>query len=162
MTTKRKVRKARGITPTPQAAMLNALHQVWLAGLGAASKTQRGAPELWEELVTEGARVHAETRGAAEKALRGLVGDVQSTINARVEQVRGQAEDVLENLEKIFQTRVHRALAQLGVPTAEQVEGLSKRVEALNSSIGKLARAPKSAGKAAMHGGRKAAHAAAA
>ncbi len=123
--------------------MLDAVHQIWLAGLGAASKTRRGAPQLFQELVAEGARVHVQTRGVAEKALRGVIEDVQGRINSRVGQVRGQAEDTLAGLEKIFQTRVHRVLAQLGVPKAEDVEALSKRVEALNSNIDKLARGRK-------------------
>jgi poly(hydroxyalkanoate) granule-associated protein len=144
MATKRKSRKT---AATAQERMLGTLHEVWLAGLGAVSKAQRGAPQLLEDLVSEGARVHSETRGAAEKAVRELLGGVQSTINARVGQVRGQAADALENLEKIFQTRVHRALTQLGVPSAEEIASLSKRVDALNANIGKLARERKSAVK---------------
>ncbi len=93
-----------------------------------------------EELIEEGARVHSETRGAAEQALRDLLGDTKAKLSARVAQVRGQAGDALDNLEKIFQTRVHRALTQLGVPSAEEVEALSSRVEALNNSIEQLNR----------------------
>jgi len=136
-------RSARGAVATAQDKMLEAVHQVWLAGLGAASKTRRGAPELFQELVSEGARVHAQTRGAAEKVLRSVVGDVQGRINSRVGQVRGQAEDTLAGLEKIFQTRVRRALTQLGVPSAEEVEALSKRVDALNANIDRFARVRK-------------------
>ncbi len=123
--------------------MLDTLHRIWLAGLGAAVKAQRGAPRLMEELIEEGARVHSETRGAAEQALRDLLGDTKAKLNARVAQVRGQAGDALDNLEKIFQTRVHRALTQLGVPSAEEVEALSSRVEALNNSIEQLNRGRK-------------------
>jgi len=124
---------------TAQARLLSMVHQVWLAGLGAASRAQHGAPKVFEELVTEGARVHEDTRDAAEKALRGAFGEVQSALNSRVNKVRGEATDAFENLEKIFRTRVHRALTQLGVPSADEVGVLSKRVEALNASIGKLA-----------------------
>jgi len=74
------------------------------------------------------------------QALRGALGDVQATFNARVQQVRGQATDAFENLEKVFQTRVHRALNQIGVPSAEEVEGLSKRIDALNANIDRVAR----------------------
>ncbi|MDE2263106.1 MAG: phasin family protein, partial [Gammaproteobacteria bacterium] len=35
---------------------------------------------------------------------------------------------------------VHRALTQLGVPSAEEVSALSKRVDTLNANIGKMAR----------------------
>lgn len=126
--------------PDAQARLLGTLHQVYLAGLGALSKASTGAPQLFEELVAEGARVHADTRGAAEKALQGLVAGVNERVNTRVGQVRGQAADVLEGLEKVFQTRVHRALTQLGVPSSEEVTALSKRVDTLNANINRLSR----------------------
>ena len=135
--------------------MLDAVHQIWLAGLGAASKARRSGPQLFQDLVAEGARVHVQTRGAAQKALRGVIGDVRKHIDARIGQVRGQTEDTLAGLEKIFQTRVHRALTQLGVPSAEEVESLSKRVDALNANIDKLARTRKVHGHPRAHTARK-------
>ncbi len=118
-----------------QQRLLGTVHQIWLAGLGAASKASGGAPRLLEELVAEGARVQAQKRGAAEKAMKGLM----KAVNARVGGVRGQATDTLNSLEKMFQTRVQRALTQLGVPSAEEVEALSKRIDMLNGNIDKLA-----------------------
>lgn len=144
MVTKRKLRGRKGArkaAPTVQARLLNAVNEVWLAGLGAAVKAQRGAPQLYEDLIAEGAKVHVATRDAAEKALRGILGNVQSTVNARIGEVSGKAGEALEGLEKIFQTRVHRALAQIGVPTAEDVAALSKKVDVLTGSIEKLSRA---------------------
>jgi len=123
-----------------QTRMLDAVHQVWLAGLGAASKAQRGAPQLFAELVKEGASVHSKTVGTAQKAVRSFMDDMQSTLETRVGEARGKAADALDNLEKIFQTRVHRALTQLGVPNSEEVAALGKRVDALNASIDKLTR----------------------
>lgn len=133
-------RSGRGAASGAQAILLGTFHQIYLAGLGALSKARNGAPQLFEELVAEGARVHADTRGAAEKVLQSMMSDVQEKVGARVGQVRGQAADALDGLEKIFQTRVHRALTQLGVPSAEEVTTLSKRVDALNANIGKMTR----------------------
>ncbi len=133
--------KTRADASATQARLLEMVHQVWLAGLGAVVRTQRGAPKLFDELQSEGARAYADARGSAEKALRSALGDVQSTLAARAKQVRGQANDAFENLEKVFQTRVHRALQRLGVPSADEVEGLSRRIDTLNANIGKLARA---------------------
>jgi poly(hydroxyalkanoate) granule-associated protein len=130
-----------------QAQMLEGLHQVWLAGMGAVSRAQHDAPKMFDELVAEGARFQADTRGAAEAALRGVLGTVQERINAGVTGVRGQANEALENLEKIFQTRVHRALAQLGVPSAGEVHALGKRIDTLNTNIDRLARRPAAAAK---------------
>jgi poly(hydroxyalkanoate) granule-associated protein len=143
MATRSKSRKTRrsaeGGTST---ALVSALHQIYLAGLGAASRARSGAPGLFEELVAEGARVQTETGAAAGRAFQAIVGDAQAKVSARVGQVRGQAADALEGLEKMFQTRVHRALTQLGVPSAEQLSALSKRVDALNANIERLAPRP--------------------
>lgn len=134
------------------AAKLDGMSQIWLAGLGAVSRAQRGAPQLLQELIAEGSKVQAKTRGAAEKAVRGMVSDVRSAINERVGEMRGQAVNALNDLEKIFQTRVHRALTQIGVPSAEDIAALSERVDALSAGIEKLARTRRPArrgGKAA-------------
>ena len=144
MATKRKSRARASRAPTTaQERLLDTVHQIWLAGLGAVSKARQGAPQMLNDLISEGARLHSQTRGAAEKALRGLLDGVQANISARVGKVQGQAADVFDNLEKVFQTRVHRALTQLGVPSAEEVEALSKRVDQLNANITKLTRGRK-------------------
>ncbi len=164
MATRRKsrkpTRKGEG-DGTVQAQALEIVSQIWLAGLGAVSKAQKGTPKLLQELITEGTRVQASTRDAAEKALQGVLGEVQSTLNEKMSQVRGKASDAFENLEKVFQTRVHRALNQLGVPSADEVEALSKRVNALNVNIERLAQA-RSSGRSRDTVGRKTAHARAA
>jgi len=146
MAMKRKSRKsARKTKTTAPERVLDTMNQIWLAGLGAMAKAHQGAPQMLHELAAEGARIQANTRGSAEKALGGLLNDVKATIDSGVSQMRGQAGDALDNLEAIFQTRVRRALTQLGVPSSDDVASLSKRVDQLNASINKLARKPASA-----------------
>jgi poly(hydroxyalkanoate) granule-associated protein len=125
-----------------QQALLDAMHQVWLAGMGAVSRAQRGAPKVLEELVKEGARLHKQARGTARRLIKGGLGEMPGAIGSRIGGMREQAADAYESLEKIFQARVHRALTQLGVPSAETVAALSKRVDALNTNIEKLIRGP--------------------
>jgi poly(hydroxyalkanoate) granule-associated protein len=123
-----------------QEQLLATVHQVWLAGLGAASKAQTGTPKLFDELVKEGARVHASASKAADKAVHSAIAGAQSALQERVGGMREKASDTLENLEKMFQTRVQRALQQIGVPSSRDIDKLSSRVNALNASIEKLAR----------------------
>jgi len=140
MASNRKSRKrVRPAAGGVQQRLLGTVHQIWLAGLGAASRASRGTPRLLDELVVEGARVQAQRRDAADKVMKGLM----KAVNTRVGQVRGQASDTLTGLEKMFQTRVQRALAQLGVPSADEVEALSKRIDMLNGNIVRLAAARK-------------------
>jgi poly(hydroxyalkanoate) granule-associated protein len=148
MASKRKSRARASRAPaTAQERLLDTVHQIWLAGLGAVSKARQGAPQMLDDLISEGARLHTQTRGAAEKALRSLLEGVQANISERVNKVQGQAADAFDNLEKVFQTRVHRALTQLGVPSAEEVEALSKRVDQLNANIDKLTKVRKGASR---------------
>jgi poly(hydroxyalkanoate) granule-associated protein len=134
--TRTKIR-AKTKTAAPE-RVLDAMNQIWLAGLGAMAKARQGAPQMLSELAAEGARIQANTRGSAEKALGGLLSDVKATIDSGMSQVRGQAGDALENLETIFQTRGRRALTQLGVPSSDDVVSLSRRVDQLTASITKL------------------------
>ncbi len=137
-------KRARKPKTTAPERVLDTMNQIWLAGLGAMAKAHQGAPQMLQDLAAEGARIQANTRGSAEKALGGLLNDVKATLDSGVSRVRGQAGDALDNLETIFQTRVRRALTQLGVPSSDDVASLSKRVDQLNASINKLTRKPKS------------------
>jgi poly(hydroxyalkanoate) granule-associated protein len=139
MATNRKARKKVRATKTED-GMLDSMNQVWLAGIGALSKARKGAPQIMSDLIAEGSRVQAQTRDSANQAIGELVGGIKSSFDTRLNQVRGQAEDAYDNLEAMFQTRVRRALTQLGVPSAEDVESLSQRVGELNASVSKLTR----------------------
>lgn len=129
-----------GAAAAAQERLLGTVHQVWLAGLGAVSRAQKGAPKLLEDLVEEGARVHARGQRLAGDAMRSVMEEAQTALKGRVSGVRERASDAYDNLEKMFQSRVQRALKQLGVPSAAEISGLSSRVDALNANIEKLSR----------------------
>jgi poly(hydroxyalkanoate) granule-associated protein len=52
-----------------------------------------------------------------------------------VVEFRGKASQQFDRLEELFQERVAQVLNRLGVPTQEDIQELTKRVEALNESI---------------------------
>ena len=137
---KTKTVRVRAAVAATQEQMLDTVHQVWLAGLGAISKAQRGAPKLFDELVTEGARVHANVSKSASKAVRGVVTRAQAEFQGRVGGARDKAAETIGNLEKAFQARVQRTLHQMGVPGSRDIAKLTARVEALNATVEKLAR----------------------
>jgi len=110
--------------------ILDSANQIWLAGLGAFALAQDEGSKLFDTLVKEGEKVEARTRKAADDMVEGVKG--------KIEEVRGKATEQLDKLEQAFQDRVARALNRLGVPTNEDVQELSKRVEALNESIRQL------------------------
>lgn len=122
-----------------QGEMLEAVHQIWLAGVGAVANAKKDGPKVFEKLLAEGARMTENSRTAADDAVRSVLEQVQSTVGERVKGARSQTTEALDSLERIFQTRVHRVLNQLGVPSSDEIAALSKRVDALNASVSNLA-----------------------
>jgi len=94
--------------------------QIWLAGLGALVLTQEEGNRLFDNLVQRGAELENDSRQLANQRLHGVRHQVSGTFN---------------KLEQVFQDRVARALNSLGVPTDDDIQELSRRVETLNRHI---------------------------
>jgi poly(hydroxyalkanoate) granule-associated protein len=131
-------RKGSGGSSGPQAAqeqLRQAVQQVWLAGMGAIARAQKDGPAAFQDAVTEGLKLFGQTGTTAQRRVRDVVGAAQETLQARVGGAREQAQETWDNLEALFQSRVQRAMHQLGVPTAEEIRELSRRVAELNDSV---------------------------
>ncbi len=96
------------------------VHQLWLAGLGAAAKAQEKGGELLESLIEEGEKVEARAKGSAA---------------IQTEPSNSTRPQNIESLERIFQDRVGRALQNLDVPTQAELQDLNRRMDALSKSI---------------------------
>jgi poly(hydroxyalkanoate) granule-associated protein len=128
------------------APVVDSAREIWLAGLGAFSFAQNESGKiieqgnkLFEKLVSEGVKLEKKTRNAAEST----VGDIKGEVESKVGAVRKQAVDNWDKLENIFEDRVARVLGQLGVPTAEDVNKLSARVQTLSSKVTAIAKTAK-------------------
>ena len=75
---------------------------------------------------------------AAQKVVMQAIQGAQKTVNQRVDTTREQAGETWDNLETIFQTRVQRAIHQLGMPSAEDMRALNRRVDELAASVDRL------------------------
>jgi poly(hydroxyalkanoate) granule-associated protein len=102
-------------------------HEIWLAGLGAFAKAQEEGEKVFNALVKEGRQLEAKTRQMA---------------GGRVEELASRASGTIDRLEKVFEERVARALKSLGVPTAQEVEQLSRRVAELTRQVETLVGKP--------------------
>ena len=122
------------------ADLLYSAQQIWQAGLGALARAQAGAPKAFEELMREGGKLRGATVEAAQGAVMQAFRGARQTVNRRVDTVREQAGETWDNLEKIFQSRVQRAIGQLGVPTAEEFAELKREVAALGKAAGRVSR----------------------
>lgn len=119
--------------------------QIWLAGLGAFSKTQEEGAKVFEALVKEGKHLESRTRKLAEAK----VSEMTSKWNRQTGKATARATATWDKLEQVFEDRVERALSRLGVPTNRDIQALAKRVETLTASVQKLtgARKPRAAAR---------------
>ena len=141
-TLKKKVMKkkvqAKPVATDFAAPVVDSAREIWLAGLGAFSVAQaetgkllEQGNKLFEKLVDEGVKLEKKTRTDVGTAVGGIKNEMESTVGA----VRKQAVDNWDKLENIFEERVARVLGQLGVPTAEDVNKLSARVQTLATKV---------------------------
>ena len=112
--------------------------QIWLAGVGAFSRAQAEGTKLFEALVKEGLTLEQTAR----KFAGGQADVVRDVVESKVGQARERATDTWDRLEKVFEERVQRALVKLGVPGRDDLNELSKRVDALTNELRRQGGAP--------------------
>ena len=116
---------------TPFAEQVKAsAQQIWSAGLAAFAKAQDQGGAMLDKLSGDGTKAQDPMRGAGEKldSAARRMSDLAGEVGSRA----GQHWDKLES---IFEDRVARALARLGMPGAEEVARLQARVEALAAEV---------------------------
>ena len=108
--------------------------QIWLAGLGAFSKAQEEGNKVFENLVKEGEDLQARTRKLADETVQ----VVAERVNTIADTVSNRTNAQWDKLESVFEERVARALARLGVPTNKDLQNLTKRIEQLSKAVNEL------------------------
>lgn len=149
----RKKRKSKRPSAQPRGAFANVIdtgQHIWLAGLGAVARAQREGPKLFESLVAEGNEFQQQQRENVQQRTADIWKDLRSQLDSGAAAVRGKASETMENLEDILQTRVQKALQQLGVPTSHEIDALARKVNELNHSVQALTQT-----KSGAAGGRK-------
>jgi poly(hydroxyalkanoate) granule-associated protein len=122
--------------------------QIWQAGLGAFTKAQTEGTKAFEALVKEGVSFQRKTQSAAEDKIT----EATQKMTSMATDISSKASGQWDKLESIFEDRVAKALHKLGVPSAKDIDALIARIDALNTSVQKLApgkTAAKPAAKAA-------------
>ena len=130
--------KLGGGAPKGDQDLLYSAQQIWQAGLGALSRAQAGAPKIFDELMREGSKLQGGALDAAQKVVMQAFQGAQKRVTQRIDTVQAQAGETWDSLEKIFQTRVQRALHQLGMPSAEEITALTRKVEKLSASVERM------------------------
>ncbi|MDR2992202.1 MAG: phasin family protein [Burkholderiaceae bacterium] len=103
--------------------------QVWLAGLGALSRAQAEGGKAFEALVRQGLALQTQASQVAQQRI------------AEAAQAATQPWQHLGGLSGIFEDRVARALAHLGLPTAQDWATWQTRLQALEATLQDVLRA---------------------
>ncbi len=94
------------------------------------------AADALDLLMKQGAALQREGRRLATSTTR----QARAAVLARAHEARTRTAGAVSRLEKVFEDRVGRAIARLGVPTARDVRALSRQVAELQHSVDRLRR----------------------
>ncbi|MDX1557140.1 MAG: phasin family protein [Xanthomonadales bacterium] len=104
---------------------------IWLAGLGAFVRAQEEGGKIFDGLVKDGEKFEKKTRNE----VNDRVVSFRKNIDQRIGGVRKETTGRWNKLESLFEDRVARTLARLGIPTADDIQSLAKRVESLSKDV---------------------------
>lgn len=108
------------------ADVLDAAQRVWFAGLGALAVAQQEGGKFFTALVEHGLAMEKKglTPSAAVRTATGTAADVVKT-----------AEDTWQKVQHMFDAQVTAALHRMGVPTRDEIEKLTKKIERLTAAV---------------------------
>ena len=136
------VKKLKELTEDKElaSAVRSSAQQIWQAGLGAFAKAQEEGGRVFSKLVKEGTEF--------QKRAEDKVADVGDSVSKLADGVGKQASGSWDKLEQVFEERVARALATIGVPMQNDIAALHAKIDALSLQVAalsaKAAPAPKS------------------
>jgi poly(hydroxyalkanoate) granule-associated protein len=104
---------------------------IWLAGLGAFARTQDQGGKIYEGLIKDGEKFQKQTR----KGLNDKVVELRGQVDSGVKSLQENASGRIVKLENLFDDRVARVLGRLGIPTADDIQLLTRRVEQLSKEV---------------------------
>lgn len=113
--------------------------KIWLAGLGAYAKAGQESGEYFKDLIKAGEGV--------EKTGKKLVDEQVEAANTQIDHVKSSVVGVksklevrLDKIEHAFDKRVASALNRIGIPSKQDVEVLSAKLDELSALLDHVAR----------------------
>jgi poly(hydroxyalkanoate) granule-associated protein len=103
--------------------------QIWQAGLGAFAKAQQEGQRGFSKLVRDGSELQKRAR---------KVEEATGTVARAAERASRRGTSSWGKLEQVFEERVARALATIGVPARTEIEELKHRIAELERMLAAL------------------------
>jgi poly(hydroxyalkanoate) granule-associated protein len=119
--------------------IMESAHKVWLAGLGAVAMAEEKGGEFFSNLLEKGQKLEGKSKQQVEKA-KGTVSGMKTV-----------AESYWETFGRTIDDQMTAVIHRIGVPTKDEIEDLTKKVEDLTVAVDNLrtkgAAKPKTAAK---------------
>ncbi|MCB1583447.1 MAG: phasin family protein [Marinicella sp.] len=114
---------------------------VMLAGLGVVSIAQKEAAKAYGKASKEANKFFdalVKEGKSLEKKSKKSVGEITNKAEGKFKNLKNAATKRFAKIENVFESKVERALGKLDIPTAEDLKGLSSRVDTLIKEIKKV------------------------
>jgi poly(hydroxyalkanoate) granule-associated protein len=111
--------------------VMDSAQQIWLAGLGALSRTQQEGSKFFDTLVEEGGKLQDKTRGYTQEQIK----RAREQAGPWIDEARRRTGDAFGRLEKVFDDRIARAMERMGVPSRKDMDALSARIDELTREL---------------------------
>lgn len=108
--------------------------EIWLAGLGALQQLEEEGDQIFETLVDRGKEYEKQRRDQIEDATESL----RERQESFTRDVSERLDNATKSVEKAVSDTLSGTLARIGVPTRQEVRGLSRRVGQLSEKLGAL------------------------
>jgi poly(hydroxyalkanoate) granule-associated protein len=124
-----------------QKELQESAHKIWLAGLGALSAAGETGSRVFQQLVEKGEGVEGESRARFQETreqVEETLGQARERIDARLKEAKTRVEGTVDDVLKKVDERFTEALHRFGVPTREEIQSLTQRVEELTRKVEQL------------------------
>ena len=124
-----------------QQDIMDSAHKIWLAGLGAVATAEQEGGKFFTNLVEKGGKVEKKSREKSREQVERAKGTVAG--------MKTVAESYWETFGRTVDDQMTAVIHRLGVPSKEEIETLTKKVEALTVAVDNLRTKQASASKPA-------------
>jgi poly(hydroxyalkanoate) granule-associated protein len=105
-------------------------HRIWLAGLGALAAAEEEGSKMFNRLVDRGRDVEGRGRDQAKEQF--------GRAKEQFDRAKAKAESTWDDVSAKIDEKLTATLHRLGVPTREEIQNLTHKVEELHSKVEQL------------------------
>lgn len=111
--------------------VMDSAQQIWLAGLGALSRTQQEGGKFFDSLVAEGVRIQEKTHAYTQEQVK----QARDQTAPWMEEARKRTNETMGKFEAAFDERIARAMQRMNMPKQSDIRDLSDRIDALTREV---------------------------